>query len=271
MKQKFVLSKSNKIYFGIVATLYIAFFLIFSDKTPYATGGLIGYLLGLSLFPLAIALIVWLLSGRQEKSVSITFNIVLSLMLVSQLAGLANKVPQSEVTKNLLEQESRYKQDVSNADTPAEVDAAYNKFSDAMIDTFNTLSEKNTGSEQQFYKIMGEFAAESQGVVQTWSKSYDAVAAPRILDLALLTSDAEFDYQKNVLKTYVEQSTVYSDFFANMVTGLKQRLSVLGESSEYVQGAVKGAETRYLEQLQETLSDNEARVNALSQQLLDKL
>ena len=51
----YTLSKSNKIYFLVVAVLSIVVFVAISEPTPYGIGGLTGRLIGLFLIPALIA------------------------------------------------------------------------------------------------------------------------------------------------------------------------------------------------------------------------
>lgn len=196
MKQEFTLSKSNKIYFGVITVLSFVLFVVFSGKTSYQIGEFTGRLIFLLLLPSLFAWIVWRLSGRKEKGGSLTFNIVLTLILLGQIGQFGNKLQQSQKIRELHEQKKEFKKEISNADDPAEIDTAYNKFSDSVKDGLNRLSETSTGLEKQFYRIMSDFISESQATVQNWSNSYNSVLSPRILDYSLLNSDEEFDHQK---------------------------------------------------------------------------
>ncbi len=92
MKQKFKLSKSNKIYFLVVAAIFTAavvFVIVMSDPIPPDIAGIwAGLLLRLLLIPLFFTWIVWLLSGKKENAASWTFNIVLTLMLLAYIGIL---------------------------------------------------------------------------------------------------------------------------------------------------------------------------------------
>jgi hypothetical protein len=85
MENIFKLSSFNKKYIGIVALIFMLSFAVYSDKSAYQTGRLVGYLLTFSLLPALFAWIAWRLMGRTDRPASITFNIVLSLLLLGQL------------------------------------------------------------------------------------------------------------------------------------------------------------------------------------------
>ena len=247
----YTLSKSNKIYFLIVAVLSIGAFIAMSDPTPYGIGGLIGRLIGLFLIPALIALIVWLLSGRKEKGGSWTINIVLTLVILGQVGQFGNNIQpsqQSQVLSEFGEAQVEFKRDISNIEDPEEFDDVYKKHVASMKHSLSDLSEMSEGTEKQFYMIMNEYVGEAQLVVQKWQDSFDAAQSPRILDYSLLNSDEEFDYQKNVLNYYTENTKAYGIYYANTVPDLKGRLSVLEEENPFVKGAVEAATEKYLSQ-----------------------
>ena len=243
------LSKSNKIYFSVVAVLSIGVFVVMSEPTPYGLGVLTGRLIGYFLIPALIALIVWWLSGRKEKGGSWTFNIVLtlvvSLVILGQIGQYGNNIQLSQTLADLQEQQEEFKRDISNIEDPEEYDDAYNEHVDSMKQGFSDLSEVSEGVEKQFYVIMNEYTDEVQLATQKWQDSFKAVQAPRILDYSLLNSDEEFIYQRNVLNSYTENTKAYDIYYANMVPGLKKRLSVLEGENAIVIGAVNAATKNY--------------------------
>ncbi|RKX26163.1 MAG: hypothetical protein DRP47_08660 [Candidatus Zixiibacteriota bacterium] len=88
MENKFKLSSFNLKYSGVVALIYLIPFFFFSDKTAYQIGALAGKLLVLLFLPALFAWIVWRLAGKREKAASVTFNVVMSLMLFGQVFNL---------------------------------------------------------------------------------------------------------------------------------------------------------------------------------------
>ncbi len=256
MKPKFTLSKSNKIFVRIILGWFLLRFIIiiFSGHTPYEIGEFIGKLFAYFLFPLLFAWIAWRLSGRKEKSGSVTFNVVLLLVVLGQIGQFGKRLQESQSVREIQEQKEEFKQTLANVDDLEQVDAAYEKFADSVIEEFAQLSERSRGEEKEFYKIMSGFVSDSRAMFQRWSDSFDAVQAPRILDYSLLNSDEEFDFQKDVLEHYIEETKAYNRHTSNMISDLKKRLSVLGQRSEYAAGAVKGATEKYL--LQKPIFDS---------------
>ena len=88
MESKFKLSSFNLKYSGAVALVYLLLFFFFSDKAAYQIGALTGKLLVLLFLPTLFAWIVWRLAGKRERAASVTFNVVLSLMLFGQIVNL---------------------------------------------------------------------------------------------------------------------------------------------------------------------------------------
>ena len=103
MKQRFTLSKSNKIYFGIIAVLFIVSFIAFSEKTSHQIGEVIGKVMFLLLLSSLFAWIVWRVCGRKQKGGNSTFNIILTMVMISQIGQFASKLQQSEQLSEIQE------------------------------------------------------------------------------------------------------------------------------------------------------------------------
>jgi len=92
MKGNYTLSKSNKIFFLIISIFYIIKYVVFIDKNAESIGYLIGTLFSYFLFSIVIALLVWFISGKDNKYGSIAFNIVLAFTLLSQFSQFINTI-----------------------------------------------------------------------------------------------------------------------------------------------------------------------------------
>lgn len=248
MKNDFALSESNKVYFGCVAAISFVLFLVTSDKTSYQIGEFVGRLIGFLFMPLIFAWIVWRLSGKREKSGSVTFNIMLTLILIGQIAQFGNKLQQSQQLEDLQKKKQEFKDEFSSTENAVESGDAYNKYTDSVKEGLNKLSETSTGSEKRVYRILSDFTSETQAIYQSWNQSLDAVLSQRILDYSLLVSDEEFEYQKKTLNHYVAQSESYRDYFATMIPRLEKRLKALGEGNKFAAGALKGATKKHFAQ-----------------------
>jgi len=216
MENKFKLSTINKRYIGLVALIFMLIFAVFSDKSAYQTGRLVGYLLTFSLLPALFAWIAWRLMGRKEGPASVTFNIVLSLLLFGQLG---NKLGRAGAVDELSKQETKF--EVSGTDSV---------------------------HQKELSRIMGEYGSDMQAISKDWLAAGSSLQSAGVLDYSLLTNDAEFDRQRDVLKDYIEKTVLYSDFFTNTVPYMEARLSVLGEGNLEAKEAVDGFRKGYVQQ-----------------------
>ena len=87
MKQKFTLSKVNKIYYGICTGLAIFLLLIFSPlrsalQFSVLMGSIVGVLISFLLYPALFGWIFWHFSGKKEGGGRLAFNIALTLVLL---------------------------------------------------------------------------------------------------------------------------------------------------------------------------------------------
>jgi len=250
MEQMFNLSKSNRIYFLVcllvIIILSIGSFIVIPEKTPnhltIQIGKLIGSLIILFLLPTLFAWIVWCLTGKNGKALSITFNIVLTLILLGHIEPL---LPETQEMEGIQKKEEESTSEVSKTDDPEKTNSA-NNLTDSLNDILNKISESNTGKENQFVNIIKKYAGEMQSSGQQWRDSFNAVLSPRILDCSLLNSENEFKYQKNVIRLYIEESNGFNELTTNTVSNLKKRLSVLGEGNKLAINALKGASKQYL-------------------------
>jgi hypothetical protein len=253
MKKQFALTKTNKAYFGIITVITFIFFLAFSNKAPESIGELTGRLASFALFPSFFAWIVWRLAGRQENGGSITFNILLTLIVIGQVGQIGNRHQQSQKIASLEVQKNEFKERLSTMDDPIEFDSAYNEYADSVKGTFNELSQTSTGRDKQFFEIMNGFVSDVQSTAHNWNEAYNNILSERFFDLSRLNNDEEFDYQIRTATNYVEEAKTYADSLTNMLPDLKERLSIVGEGNEMAVGAIRGASKKY--DLQKQISE----------------
>lgn len=247
MPDRYRLSTSNAIYLLVVIIVAVAIILSLAEKSSYAFGQLTGMLLGLFIVSVVPAWIVWRLSGRGKRGGSWTFNIMLTLGLLVQFDQVMKRAEQRESLERLGHQRDQAMQRMAAAEDPAEVRKAANQFADTVQSEFGRLSEQAAGEEQQYFAIMQEAVAEMQSTTKAWQDATAEIQSPRILDVSLLTSDAEFAHQTAVVRDYVAKSQAYGNCVASFLTRLKEKLSVLGDNSKLVQGTLEGASRGYAE------------------------
>jgi len=125
MEGKFRFAKSNRIYAGTVVLLGLVWFVMFSEKSAYQTGQFFGWLLFALLLPLALAWIVWRISGRKKNGGTVTFNVVLTLWLLGQAASLGSNLIQAREVVRMLQDQDAVKRKMAESDDPDEVAVAY--------------------------------------------------------------------------------------------------------------------------------------------------
>lgn len=216
MENIFKLSTVNKRYIGLVALIFMLLFAVFSDKSAYQTGRLVGYLLTFSLLPTLFAWIAWRLMGRKEGPASVTFNIVLSLLLFGQLG---NMLERAGAVDELNKQETKF--EVSGTDSV---------------------------HQKEISRVMGEWGSDTQAIAKDWLTTASSLQSAGVLDYSLLTSDAEFDRQRSILRDYIEKTAIYGDLMTNSAPNIKARLSVLGKETPEMKGVVDDFERSYLHQ-----------------------
>lgn len=249
MAHPFTLSKTNKNYVTVVVLFNVSVFLIFSELNGYEFGRITGQSVMYFLIPWLVAGLVWLVTGRREKGGRITFNVILTLLILGQLARVNEQLTQSRVLSELLEQQEIYKQAVLASNDAARVDSATAEFSNSVIDRLTELSKTTSGSTKHFYQLMCEFTTESQATAKNWRDAYYAVLSPDILDLSLLNSEVEFAHQKDVVEHYVDQTRRYRENSTNTVSNLEETLHVLGEENKLAAQALEGARDRHEKQM----------------------
>lgn len=246
MEQRFTLSKSNKIYYGIVAVAFIVLFIVAGDISSATIGRLTGKLIGFLLFPAFFAWIVWRLSGKNEREKSLTFHIVLTLTLLGQVGQAMQRVQQQQKLDELAVYKKEFKETVSK--DPETFNSAHAKFVDSYKKKLDSLSKTGTDSERQLFKIIHEFISKTQTMNQDWNNSIAAVQSPEILDYTLLNSDKVFENQIKVIQLYLDKTKAHQVFYKNFIPDLKERLSVLGENSVPARDTLEGATNKYLSQ-----------------------
>ncbi len=171
--------------------------------------------------------------------------ILLAFGIPGELEKISQKVQQVKELKGIQQRQEEFDQQVSSIDDEEELDALYTTYMDSTQASFERLSEGSTGEDKKFFAILKDFSSETQEKAQEWQEAVNAVQSPQFLNFSLLTSSQEFAYQRQALKTYLEKTTHYSEFFSHTIPRFKQRLSVLGEKNVRAKRALEGATETY--------------------------
>jgi len=227
---------------SVVVLFAIVLLIAFSDGDSRKIGEMVGRLIVCLIFPAMMAWIVWRFSGRKEKGGKLTFNVVLTLFLLGQIGQIGREGRNAQRLKNLYGHKENFKREMLSTEDPEKRRAAFERYSNSVIDEFKGMSETSSGPEKKFFDAMSGFVEHSKSVGQRWDSAVEAVQSSRILDYSLLDNDEEFDYQRAVLEDYIEIAKARHEFLANLAPNLRKRLgALLEEENEFAQGAMNGA------------------------------
>ena len=252
-KDGFQLSRSNKIYFGVIAASLGLVGVMANPRDPFRALGAVTWELGVFfLASWVVGWMVWGFSGGSRKSGRIAFNIVLTLALLIQISQipsvLSARKKQNQVLSEMERTRAKFQKKAAKAADLSELGAAGDKYVDSITDNLKRLSETSTGPMKPVARILSQLANETVVIAQAWGDSFKAVQSPEFFDWSLLTSDEEFDRRRNLLRLHGENTRAYKEFFDNVVPTLRKRLSVLREDSPYAERVLAGARDAYLRQ-----------------------
>jgi hypothetical protein len=246
MEKKSLYSRSNIIYFLIVRAGWIGIQILRGERSSYEMGESFGTLFALWLLPSLIAWILWRLNGRKESTFSLTFNIVLSVVLFGQLGALSESAQKTGELERLKRDRDSLAASY-NTDSPEDVgklEAAKKKHNKDILRTLEGLAKSSSGKEKQFYEIMLTIASESQQIEASWEAAYATIMDESIFDMSLLHSNGEIARQTKVIKKYISETQIYEQSFLTRIPRWKKALSPLGEEFPMAIGAIRGAEKK---------------------------
>ncbi len=247
-KPKFNLSKVNIAFWSIIALFASLRFFAVSEKTSFQIGELVGQLTALLLIPMLFGWIAWRISRRSQRAGSITFNVVLALSVLGQLAEHGRSIQERQTLREIENDKEIFKKTLAESEDPEAFDSAYKEYTDSFQTGLNELATSSSGDQQAFYRIMGEIAQETQASSIAWQSAFNAIQSERILDFSRLNTKEEFKFQIDTLRTYIEATETHRRYLKTMLDRLKERLSVLGTNNQYARGAINGASEKYTAQ-----------------------
>tara|TARA_R110000850_G_scaffold277068_1_gene422090 strand:+ start:2397 stop:3365 length:969 start_codon:yes stop_codon:yes gene_type:complete len=239
MKHPFKLSKSNIIYAAIVAVIVIILNLRIYGFDAYAIGMSFGSIFGIVLIATLLAFLFWFMLGRKEKGGTTTFNIVLTLMLLGSLSEFGQiaqdrKKPIDDLQRAI----SDYKE--NTLANPDSTDANYAALSQNVNNSIEAMIKNSHGEERKIYVALKGFLVKSDSVNMEWNRAHGAFIQPRILDFTLMNNTTEYEFQKEVIQDYINQSNTYKAFVENRVDNFKEQTRHIDRSSQAYKGFMKG-------------------------------
>lgn len=239
MKHPFELSKSNVIYASIVAIVVIFLNIRIYGLDGYTFGYSLGSLIGIILFPILIALLFWFILGKKEKGGTTTFNVVLTIMFLVSISkfGQITKERQKPID-NLQKAVTEYKE--SALANPDSIELNYTALSTDVKQSIEDLLKTSIGEERKVYLALKEFFNKADSTNIEWNQAYNAFSEPRILDFSRLNNKKEFEFQKQVIQKYINQSENFKSFVENRVDYLKNKTKNIDRDNKAYKGFIRG-------------------------------
>ncbi|AUC15920.1 hypothetical protein BTO06_12505 [Tenacibaculum sp. SZ-18] len=239
MKHPFKPSKSNIIYASIVAAIIVFFNIRIYGFDAYTFGMSIGSIIGIILIPTLLALLFWFILGRKENGGTTTFNVVLTLMLLGSISEFGQIAKDRQKLINDLQKAvSEYKE--STIANPDSTDSNYNVLSANVKNSIDDLIKSSVGEERKVWLALRDFFRKSDSTNIEWNKAYNAFAEPRILDFNRLNNKEEFEFQKQTVQEYINQSDHFKAFVENRIDYLKEQTKRIDKSNKAYKGFIKG-------------------------------
>lgn len=239
MRYPFKLSKTNIIYASIVAVIMIFFKIRIYGFDAYTFGMSIGSIIGIILIPTLIALLFWLILGRKENGGTTAFNVVLTLMLMGSISefGQIAKDRQKPID-DLQKAVSKYKE--STLANPDSTGSNYNELSTNVKSSIDGLIKNSFGEERKVWLALKLFFRKSDSINTQWNKAYNSFSEPRILDFNKLNNPKEFEFQKQIIQEYINQSENFKSFVENRVEYLIEQTKTIDKKNKAYKGFIKG-------------------------------
>ncbi len=248
MKYPFKLSKTNLIYSAVVICLMslIKVFTFGPINDGFDRGYLIGDIIGILfitfLIPILFALFIWFVRRRQAWAGTTTFNIVLSVVV--GLSGLAKLGKMSQIQRDPINKMSKavsdYKNSVSNVENISEIDSSYRVMSSDVHDAVDKMIEESTGEDKVVYKTFKHFLRITNNINLEWTNAVDQFSNERILDLTQFDDKSEYEYQKKIVKRYIDKSNVYKNFMENRIEIFESEAIHIDKNNEVYRGMLRG-------------------------------
>jgi len=237
-KHPFRLSKSNIILSVIVSIIVMFLNTRFTNFDGFTVGTMIGSVIGVLLLPLLLALLFWFIKGRKKLGGTITYNVVICLMLFGQFGEFSRNIQTKEnSSESILTARDEFINNTKG--NPDSITSNYNKYSETVDKSMEDLIASSTGDERQVYLIIQKYLAKMNTVYSKWNDANDKVLSPDVFDFELIKNTEECDRQIEIIDDYILTSSNYHDFFLNRIPYLTEELKVVGLNSKYAKRFMK--------------------------------
>jgi len=199
MKPKYRLTKSNKIYLGVLLGITIPLFILRGNTSPESVGDIIAFLL----FPCLFGWVVWRLSGKPENGGSITFNVVLTILVMGQFPKSERKSASEYSLKEGVE---------------------------LLEDTANSLK----GDDKIAMNIALNLVNQGLDLGSRWEDSFDAVFSEDGFEVSHYADKNEMDRHIVILQNHINLSNEYFNNSLCMLESMEKEIQkAVGTKSEY--------------------------------------
>jgi len=238
-KHPFKLVSSNYIFGGIVCLIVAFLHYRTYDFDGFLIGTIIGSLFGIILFSLLMALFFWFILGRKKGGGTITFNVIMALMLFGQFGQFSRSIQdKNKSTQGILNAMSEYKE--SSLEHPDSIVDSYNKLSTTLNTNLSSLITNSSGDEKKVYIIAQGYLSRYETSYRKWNKAFIEVNNSKTLDFAYLRENTAYDSQLVILDNYISETKNYNKFILNRIPLLKEELKDLTQDSELAKGFMSG-------------------------------
>lgn len=240
MKYPYKLTKANLIYFSIIGGVFLLFKLLTSRLDPESLGEITGGIVMFFIFPYFMGSIFWYALGRKEHGGTTTFNVILTLLVISQFNMiLLESSKKRETFDNIKSSLDEYKSEaIEESDTSYQ---AYNKFRNSMEENIDDLIKQTTSSdEKKVLLVLKKFINSSDTINNKWLNSHHEISKESFFDFTILNDKEELENQIMIVNRYINISKEYKSFFNVRLINLENEIKNLEINNDFVKGVLKG-------------------------------
>lgn len=229
-KYPFKLVTSNYVFGGIVCLIVAFLHYRTHDLDGFLFGTIIGSFFGIIIFSLLMALFFWFILGRKKEGGTITFNVIMTLMLFSQFGQFSRNIQENnKSSEDILNALSEYKE--SSLEHPDSIDTNYTKFSSSLKGNITNLISNSKGEEKKLFIGLQVYFSKMDLIYKDWNDANNTLENSKVLDFNYLRTSSDYDSQIAIIDNYILKSQNYKAFFLNRKSILKEELKGLNSTS----------------------------------------
>jgi ABC-type Na+ transport system ATPase subunit NatA len=202
-----------------------------SRLDPESLGEITGGIVVFFIFPYFMGSIFWYTLGRKEHGGTTTFNVILTLLVISQF----NLFIKESNTKNKANADikgalGQYKSELLNE--PDSSNLAFDKFFGKIENSVDELIENSEGDEKKMYIVLQKFMKNAESVNGKWLETHAEISKSDFFDMGLLKDKKICENQIKAMDNFLIATQEYKIFFFNRVTLVDKMFKQEGLDSE---------------------------------------